>query len=97
MTSHYDILKSWIDSCDNELQLDNIGTFVADKLITDDKQRDDIIDYLRDTIKNRAWIRAKVIQRDYVPAPDRSPVCDEHIEIDPLGYVEPQPTDQCSH
>lgn len=84
MTSHYEILKAWIDSCETELQLDNLAVYIENKLITDDKQRDDILSYFKNTLNNRAWIRSKVIARDYVEV-SRFPVCDE------------QPSDNCSH
>ena len=85
MTTHFEIIKHWIDSCTTEEQLKTIDTFVTSKLVTDDKQRDDIIHYLKTTLTNRAWIRAKVIQRDYVETPLRMLVCDE------------QPTDNIQH
>lgn len=81
MTTHYDILKKWIDSCETEPQLDNIGRFISDTLITDEKQRDDIIDCLHMAIKRRSWIAAKVANRDMVKV-DRFPACDEHIDTD---------------
>ena len=84
MTTHYLIITTWIDSCETELQLDTVGKFISDKLITDDKQRDDLIDYLHKVIKQRQWVAAKVAQRDFKPV-DRFPACDE--------YHEPQPTD----
>jgi len=70
MTNHFQIIAAWIDSCETDLQLDNVGTFIAERLITDDKQRDDLISYLHDAIKRRSWVAAKVAQRDYVRVPD---------------------------
>ena len=84
MTNHFTIIAAWIDSCSTELQLDNVGTFISERLITDDKQRDDLITYLHGAIKRRSWIAAKVAQRDYKVV-ERFPACDE--------YHEEQPTD----
>ncbi len=78
MTNHYTIIKAWIDSCETELQLDNVGQFIANRLITDDKQRDDLITYLHDTITRRQWVAAKVAQRDYTKVSDEYPEFSEH-------------------
>lgn len=81
MTNHFQILAAWIDSCETDLQLDNIGLFVSERLITDDKQRDDIIDYLHDAIKRRSWCAAKVANRD-MNRVERFPACDEYQPTD---------------
>lgn len=86
MTTHFQIITAWIDSCDNELQLKTISEFVRNELKTDDKQRDDIINYLNQKYKQRAWVAAKIAQRDYTDVSNtRLLVCDE------------QPSDNCTH
>ena len=84
MTNHYQIIAAWIDSCETELQLDNVGSFIADRLITDDKQRDDLINYLHNAINRKQWVASKVARRDYKQV-DRFPACDE------------QPSDNIQH
>ena len=78
MTNHYTIITAWIDSCETEQQLDTVGTFIAERLITDDKQRDDLIDYLHNAIQRRSWVAAKVAQRDYTKVSDDYPDFIEH-------------------
>ena len=73
MTNHFTIIAAWIDSCETELQLDNVGTFIAERLITDDKQRDDLLAYLHSAITRRSWVAAKVAQRDYTKVSDDMP------------------------
>lgn len=84
MTNHYTIITAWIDSCETDLQLDTVGQFIANRLVTDEKQRDDLIEYLHNAITRRSWVAAKVANRDYTRV-ERFPACDE--------YNEPQPTD----
>ena len=64
MTTHYEILKKWIDSCETEPQIDTVISFVRETLVTDEKQRDDIMDYINLYIKRRSWIAAKVAYHD---------------------------------
>jgi len=78
MTNHYTIIKAWIDSCETEEQLITVGSFIAERLITDDKQRDDLITYLHDTTTRRQWVAAKVAQRDYTKVSDEYPDFIEH-------------------
>lgn len=84
MTNHYTIVTAWIDSCETIEQLNTVHRFALHTLITDDKQRDDILEYIRGAITRRSWVAAKVAQRDYQQV-ERFPACDE--------YHEEQPTD----
>lgn len=84
MTNHYQIIAAWIDSCETESQIDTVSSFIADRLITDHKQRDDLIAYLHDAITRKQWAASKVARRDYKQV-DRFPACDE------------QPTDNIQH
>jgi transposase len=81
MTTHFPIIAAWINSCETDLQLDNVGNFIADRLITDDKTRDDLIDYLHEAIKRREWCAAKVANRD-MNRVERFPACDEYQPTD---------------
>lgn len=84
MTTHYDIVKKWIDSCETEQQLDTVWLFINNKLITDEKQKDDMMEYLHKVLYERAWLASKVANRDMVRV-ERFPACDE------------QPSDNCTH
>lgn len=88
MTSHYQIITHWINSCENELQLDTVLKFIMEHLITDEKTKDDLIAYWKDNHKQRAWVAAKVAQRDYVDVSNTSLLaCDEYHDEQPSDNV----------
>jgi hypothetical protein len=60
MTSHYTIITSWIESCETQLQLDNLYNRINNEWILEDKLRDDLIDYWNQNAKRRAWVGSKV-------------------------------------
>ena len=66
MTSHYDIIKAWVDSCVTEPQLEVCKNFIWETLKTDDKQLEDIKDYYNLRMRHRAWIAAKVAAKEYM-------------------------------
>lgn len=68
MTTHFEIIRSWMLSCEKEEQLMNLKEFVNLRLITDEKQRDDIIVMLVDNDKRRDFVRSKQAMR--FPADD---------------------------
>ena len=79
MTNIFQIISEWIDSCNNEIQLDNLKerlTTNAWKL--DEKTADDLIIYLNEAKQRRSWVAAKVAQRDYTKVSDEYPDFIEH-------------------
>lgn len=63
MTTHFGRIRSWMLSCEKEEQLMNLKEFVNLRLITDEKQRDDIISMLVDNDKRRDFVRSKQAMR----------------------------------
>lgn len=82
-SSRYEIISQWLQSCETEEQINTVSDAVNNRLILDEKTKDDLIILIKQTKINRSWIRAKVIQKDYVQLPERFPVCDEYV--DPKG------------
>lgn len=83
-SSRYEIISQWLQSCETEEQIETVLDAVSNRLILEEKTKDDLLDLIKTTKNNRAWVRAKVIQRDYVEVPNnRFPVCDEYV--DPKG------------
>jgi len=82
-SSRYEIISQWLNSCTTEEQVNTVSDAVCNRLILEEKTKDDLIILIKQTRKQRAWCRAKVIQADYVQVPERFPVCDEYV--DPKG------------
>ena len=85
MTNHYEIITSWIDSCETELQLDNLRDKIENVWILDGIVRDHLIEYLGQNDVRRDWARSKATLLGY-----------NWIE-EMKDYKEPQPTDSAWH
>jgi hypothetical protein len=84
MTTQYEIIAAWIDSCQTTLQMDTVIDFIQNRLKTDQKTADDLADYWNRRNGHRSWVAAKVAQRDYTDVSNnRLPVCDEYNENQP--------------
>lgn len=94
MTTRYEIIAAWIDSCQTTLQMDTVIDFIQNRLKTDEKTADDLADYWNKRNGHRSWVAAKVAQRDLQRVDpeqfakgdfERFPATDEHF------------SDNCNH
>jgi hypothetical protein len=60
MTSHYTIITSWIDSCETQLQLDNLYQKIDEEWILEANTRSDLIKYWNANQLRREWVGSKV-------------------------------------
>lgn len=71
MTTIYETISAWMLSCETEEQLDTLKKFVNFRLITNDKERDDIIMMIKQNDKRRDVVRSKQAMR--FPCDDEQP------------------------
>lgn len=61
MTTRYSIIEAWVLSCETELQYLTVVDFVENRLICDDKEKDDIKDMIILNGKIKDFLRNKVM------------------------------------
>lgn len=78
-STRYDIISHWADTCETEMQLDNLKNAIETRFVLDDKSKDDLYQHIKQLKIQRSWVASKVAQRDYTQV-ERFPACDEFVD-----------------